>query len=333
MGIFASESNLFTRVAVTLEMKGKLVGGIPKDPKLIQGWLRKNMGVTDQQELLVKVRETMIATGVALKPDATLEEMFEASERIAGERQTTGFKMIERVHPDGTPMFKEDADGNLVLKDGKPQRAVALILEGRQLKAMLKEVTNILFAGEKWGTTRKGPKSFLAERVFIEEEAVILHKPDGQPFTEPSGLEMMIGHVTGPQGPRSTLGYHEHVEGALLSFTLLIAQDAIPHDAWPDLWVLAEQNGLGATRSQSYGKFDIRRFEVIKQGDSYQAARIRPRDKADEAEEAGAVVVVPADDKPKKATRAKRAAVLVNGHQNDVPLDPNQFSTLTLSSS
>lgn len=329
MGIFQGQSKLFTRVRVKLQMKGKLVGGVPKDPKLIQGWLRKNMGITDQQELLARVRETMLESGVEIRPDATLDELFAASEKISAERQTTGFKVVKRSLPDGSPMPKLDRQGNVEMENGRAVQAVALIIEGRQLKAMLKEVTNILFAGEKWGETRKGPKSFLAERVFVEEDAVILYRPDGEPFGGPVDadgnptVEMMIGHVTGSQGPRSTLGYHEFVEGAILSFHLLVAQDAIPHNAWPDMWLLAEQNGLGATRSQSYGKFDVLEFEIVEQGDRNEAKRVRPRQTGDEEEAEVEAEAGPAKKRARKATPVGA----INGHE---VLPPNTFAAISV---
>lgn len=287
MGIFDNKSDLFTEYGVTLVMREKLIGGTPRDPKLIQGWLRKRMGLSDEQEIAVKMRETLEGLGMTIGPEATLAEMAEAAEHLAGEKQTTGFKLA-----------------------GLPNGRKVLIIEGRQVKAMLKELTNILFAGEKWGTTRKGPKSYVAERVFVPEESIPLFNTDDTPITEPHGIEMMIGHVVGPTGPRSTLGYHEFVKGAKLHFTIRVAADSVPHEAWPDIWVLGQENGLGATRSQGFGKFDIERFEVLKKGREEQAVRVKAREKsADDDEGNGTSSSVKLPDTAAKNGRGRKAAV------------------------
>jgi len=267
VGIFDAQSKLFTLYDVEIAMRDKLIGGTPRDPKLIQGWLRSKMGLTDETEIRAMTRETLIGLGLDIPEDATYEDMVAASEKLAGEKQTTGFKQTT------------------VLVGSKP--TPALMLEGRQIKAMLKELVNILYAGEKWGKTLKGPKNFLAERVFPAENEIVLFQPDGKtPFSEPSGVEMMIGHVVGPTGPRSTLGYHEYVSKAVLRFTLKVAQDSIPQEAWPDLWVLGQENGLGATRSQGFGTFDVNKFEVKRQGDKVPTARKGTRAEAAAAAEA-----------------------------------------------
>jgi len=126
-----------------------------------------------------------------------------------------------------------------------------LYVEARQVKALLKECTNILFGGERWGPTRKGPKSFLAERVFVEPDRLYLG------VQQPSGLELLVGHVNGPTGPQSTLGYHEYVLEPDLEFSVLVLRDVITADQWADVWALAEQIGFGAVRSQGYGRFRV----------------------------------------------------------------------------
>jgi hypothetical protein len=71
---------------------------------------------------------------------------------------------------------------------------------------------------------------------------------------------LIIGHLGGPQGPRSVLSYHEYVEApAAIEFMVPVAEDAVSHGWWPrgGCGHLFEQNGLGATRSQGFGTFDL----------------------------------------------------------------------------
>lgn len=220
--IFAG-NNLFTQYRVTAHFRNKIMGGIPKDPKTIEGWIRSKAGVTDEEEVRYMTRRTLLELGIDVPETATIAEMMQAAEAIAATKSTNGFKF--------------DATG--------------LYVEGRQIKAMLKEATNVLYTGERWGPTRKGPKSYLAERVYVLEDAVPLGR------TEPDGVDMVIGHVTGPQGPKSTLTYHEFCQGAQVEFTVMSLQDCISADQWQTILILAQELGLGALRSQGHGRFDV----------------------------------------------------------------------------
>lgn len=218
------------------------MGGAPKNPEVVEGWLRSKTGITDEEEIQSMVRRHMVEMGT-WRPDMSAEEIEEASRAVAQTRETTGFKQDEH----------------------------GLYIEQRQVKAALKESTNILFSGERWGATRrtnakgesvaayqgKAPRAFLAERVFVSPEHISLGT------FEPDGVELMIGHIVGPQGPRSTLGYHQYVLRAQLTFDVLVMRNCIEDEHWYEIWTHAEENGLGALRSQGYGKFDLESFDRV----------------------------------------------------------------------
>jgi hypothetical protein len=217
-------AGLFTRYRIDIEFRNKIMGGIPKRADVIEGWLRARAGVTQQEELLAATRRTLLDLGLELPETATLDEMIEASKVMAAEKSTNGFK----VDP-----------------------GAGLYVETRQIKAAFKESCNVLFAGERWGVTKKGPRAFLAERVFVEGDIVPLGR------TEPDGVDMVIGHVVGPQGPRSTLTYHEYVQQARCSFVVMSANDCISADQWGLLLQHSAENGIGALRSQGHGRYDV----------------------------------------------------------------------------
>lgn len=238
--IFAKEAaEMYARYAVRVEFRGKLVGGIPKDAGLIEGWLRKNMGLTDEQELRRTVVQTLAEEGII--PESAIPEddvqitddvythIKTLAEKVAGEQHTTGFK----------------------------QNGHGLYLESRAVKAMLKENTNICFGNERWGPTRKSAKGFLAERVFVYPDEILLGR------TEPDGTERFIGHITDQSGRRSTLGYHEYAEKPVLEFEVEVLDDAIKTKDWPRIWISAERNGLGALRSQGFGMFSVTKWDRI----------------------------------------------------------------------
>lgn len=216
-------SDLFARYRVTIRMANRIMGGTPKDPKVIEGWIKSKMGLEEGAELRTLVARTMIEMGHDLAEGATPEELDAAIAATVADKSTNGFKRTDQ----------------------------GLIIEGRQVKAMLRENVNILFGAQKFGPTRKGAKGYVAERVFVEEDAIPLGR------TEPDGVELFIGHVTGPQGPRATLTYFEFCEKPEVSFTVLSLQDCLTADQWEAIFEQAEQNGLGSLRSQGFGRFKL----------------------------------------------------------------------------
>lgn len=229
MGIF--DDSVFTTYHARIELRDRIMGGTPTNPRVIEGWLRSKAGIEDE----VEVRQAMLRTlreldpDTEFDPDASFEELVKASERLAASTQTNG--------------FKKDDHG--------------LFVESRQVKAAIKECVNILFAAERWGKTKKGPKSFVAERVFINPDRLHLG------VTEPTGIDLMIGHVSGPAGKRSTITYHEYVERPTLEFDVMVAEDAVSAKQWAQVWVLAQENGVGALRSQGHGRFDVTEWKRV----------------------------------------------------------------------
>lgn len=193
------------------------------------------MGVDELERQKILTIQTMREAGVldGLTDEQirllTFEQLEEFAEKQGESRQVNG--------------FKRDDSG--------------LYVESRTVKAMLKECTNILFAGEKWGVTRKGPKSMVAERLFVAPDKIYLG------VDAPTGVDMFVGHVTGPQGPRSTLTRYEFVYQPRIEFQVKVARDFITDPQWAELWTLAQDNGLGSLRSQGYGTFDIEAWDNV----------------------------------------------------------------------
>jgi hypothetical protein len=246
MGVFSGTTaarELFQFYKARIEFRNKLLGGIPKDPQLVEAWLRGKVGISDEDELRHAWLRTLLELGMEVSEQMTFEAAIDASKRLAGSKVTTGFKV--------------DAERGLYI-------------ESRQVKAGLRENINILYGGTRIGPTRKAPRSFVAERVFIAPERLYLDR------TEPDGVELIIGHLAGPQGPRSVLSYHQYVDkSAAIDFTVMVAEDSIPHEWWPRVWTLFEQNGLGATRSQGYGTFDLVRWDRLAVPEQGQLEAVR----------------------------------------------------------
>lgn len=207
----------------TIQMRGWILGGTPTNPTIIEGWIRKGMGVENEDEIRALAVQTLRDTGVDLSDEPTWDEITEASERVAREKQTNAFRRDEH----------------------------GLYIESRCIKAMARENCNIVFASERWGPTKKGAKAYFVERVFIDPDRIYLDK------TQPDGTHLFIGHVQGPQGRQSTLTYYEYVENARMTFQIRVFDDCIKPEQWGAIFESAQENGQGALRSQGFGRFDL----------------------------------------------------------------------------
>jgi hypothetical protein len=192
-----------------------LAGGVPTDPKVAEGWLRTKMA--DKDDL---IRE-MVATTMA-------ERGIPAEEAIA--------EVDSLKHLNG---FKRNADG--------------LYIEGRQVKAAIKEAANVRWPKDRWGPSRKGTLSYFAEHVFVVEDTIPLG------VVEASGINQRFVHTWRGTG----IQYEEYVTDAKVSFTVVTDSEELTRDRWGMLWLTGEQQGVGASRSQGFGRYEIVEWESL----------------------------------------------------------------------
>lgn len=228
-------SRLFTAYAVDIQFHGLLAGGVPRDPKVMEAWLLKGIPGISPEEIFVHQVQTMRELGYDVPEQPTLADLLTLADDMGDLRSVNAFKRGAR----------------------------GLFIESRQIKALIKECTNILFAGEAWKeegqkTRGKGPRNFVAERVFVNPDRIYLGT------FEPTRVETTFGHVVGPQGPRSMIQRFEVVERPRIQFEIIVVRDSVVYDNWNDIWVLGEQNGIGASRSQGYGRFEVLRLDRLK---------------------------------------------------------------------
>lgn len=85
-------SRRFTVYRVGIRMNDKLVGGIPNDPKAIEGWIATRMMISDEQAQLDMVAQTLRETGIPVPENATRDEIRAAAEEVAETTHACGFK-------------------------------------------------------------------------------------------------------------------------------------------------------------------------------------------------------------------------------------------------
>jgi hypothetical protein len=138
-----------------------------------------------------------------------------------------------------------------------------LCIEGRIVKAALKEWMNSAYPGTKFpGKTkieglRKGLMRYAAEAVRVDDMLI------GLGVKEPTTIEERIKHVMTPQGPRSSINRVEVVEQPEVTFTISVRDDFIPEDAWARIWSVGEAIGLGSDRGRSDGQFELTEWQRL----------------------------------------------------------------------
>jgi hypothetical protein len=149
----------------------------------------------------------------------------------------------ENKHLNG---FKRDRD-----------RGGELYVEGRQLKAAVKEAASVAGAAgkiplKKYGLTNKNVLGFVSEHVFVEEDRLHLG------VTEPTGVVQQFVHTWRGTG----IQYIEFVEKADVVATIGSDWD-FGEEFWAMLWLTGEQQGLGASRSQGFGRYKVQEWKKL----------------------------------------------------------------------
>ena len=205
-----------------------LVGGIPKDPDTIKNWLKARLEM-GEVEIRAIADETIEAMGWTTE-DLTSENLDRlADEVLARNTKGNSFKQVDGV----------------------------LVIEGRQIKAAIKEAANACYPGtEKWpgypGNTRKGLAAYLVERVEVVDRYI----PLGKKVPDIVG-EQRIKHISGPQGKRSTINVVDVCENVTFSFTVKVLDDFISADLWHELFEYIEMGGIGADRARGDGRGEL----------------------------------------------------------------------------
>lgn len=192
-----------------------IAGGLPTDPRLIDAW----------QEARWK------AAKITPEDPQTPAEASEATKAL----------LAAVPEEKGWTTFPRDDLGRLCI-------------EGRQVKAMLKESANICKGIIPIHEKVIPLRSKLAERVFVIERLIPL-LPERKEADET--VERAI-HVMTAQGPRDALKRVDICRNVELACTLRVLNDGMfTVPILTQLLEHASSNGLGADRSQGYGQFEF----------------------------------------------------------------------------
>ena len=158
------------------------------------------------------------------------------------------------------------------------RNASGIYIESRQIKAMIKEASNVMrelltkAEAKAKGKEEKTSKSKYtnlrakaAERIYVEADVVPLLTADGQPIPKPDGSEERPIHVMTPMGPRNALKRVDYAgPGTKIRFSMrYLADGLVDMELLNVLFEYAKWNGLGANRSQGDGRFEVLKLEEI----------------------------------------------------------------------
>jgi hypothetical protein len=171
-------------------------------------------------------------------------------------------------HKDEKAKALAEADAELIVNEvaektwvGFPEDVeLGLFMETRKIKAMLKQSASLLQITKK----KLGSKQILAEGMEVKSvegsDRIYFGKK------EPDGTDESPIHVKTPQGPRTALRRMDYMDQPTLKFDVWVLKTAtqekrhVGEDELVQILKHAQENGLGAARSQGEGKFDVIEF-------------------------------------------------------------------------
>lgn len=227
----------------------QLMGGTPSDPRVAEGWLKTKMGIDKEDIIAGAVKEVMAERNIDQK---------EAMKEVDNRRHLNGFKR-ERC---------ENCPEGALCATGLHQ----LFIEGRHLKAALKEAASVARAVDnldaRYGSTKKGVLSFVAEHVVVVEDRLFIDQWDAAtkkpvPVYEPS--DILQSFPRNPITRQTGIQYTEYVENAVVGFTV-VSDYPWKHSEWATMLVTGGNQGIGASRSQGYGRYVVTKWESLGEG-------------------------------------------------------------------
>jgi len=240
VSVFASLRDQVWRHSYTVRIHvGHLVGGTPLNRDVVKGWIKTRVGTKELADIeLARMVEEAVMGREGTDPltvnDSPDQVLSAAIEEVASKTNLNGFY----------------------------RRNGFLVFPARNIKAALREAISVAIAGghisrdRGWGETGKGILSWANEHVFIPEDMVAITDVDGNPLTEPTGIQQrQVSVHTG-----TSIAREEYVLHACLQFEVRCDDDRIDQ-AWPTIFTVGEVQGIGSTRSQQYGRYAVVGFE------------------------------------------------------------------------
>jgi hypothetical protein len=258
--------SIYTKFRVDVELSNKFLGGWPKDPAV-------ELAMLEARFKRGLVREDIVEAARQNVAEQASEDHEEETEKANTKAQTG---------------FRSDDEG--------------IYIESRQIKAGFKECAQVLGLTQ----THRGVRQVMQHSFFAcgtEDYDKIRFYRDGKTLrvaddvmdkdmdmvVDADGSEQLIAHVIGPQGPRSTIKFHDYIlPGATFSFIIMFAdpkEGRMNEKFLAYCLELAQENGFGCSRSQGFGRIKVLRIQQLQSG-SLPKPKAKPTKKKAEAKKA-----------------------------------------------
>jgi len=208
----------------------------------IRGWLLAGKPMS-----LDAAKAMIEAQAKKLKIEPTVEARYER--KAASSTDEEKEEMLEEVKDEGICEFHRRPDHP------------GIWLPSNNVKAGLKE--NWTAVG--YTKAKSGSRSRLAETTFVRSVP-----PEGSPPAEWDWIHLgdaphpelhtAIAYIKTQNGPVTAIKRHEYVVNPIIEFDIIMSDRAVqelPAEMLAGTLVHFSEHGLGACRSQGYGKFDI----------------------------------------------------------------------------
>ena len=259
----------------------QICGGVPANPNTAESWIRAKLKDTRSEgeirdlvaQTKAEIRQTNLvagresADGQAVAQGDTLVAVETAIEDLTDEELTS--LAVSKAAKDlaGLNQFKRTEEG-------------VLYIEGRQLKAALREAVSVAANAGKittknWGNPdnasyRKQLKGWFPEHVFVTDSILLLYREDGSSVTREDGILQKFVHTH--RG--DAIGYEEYVRNAKIRFHVKTDVD-LSDEQWAMIWLTGQDQGLGASRSQGFGTYTMTGWENIRGHETGRTKRER----------------------------------------------------------
>jgi hypothetical protein len=242
-------------VLVRIRFRDKVLAGVPKNGNPLDYYVNsKHMSDEEKADFVERVKQG----------EVTPEEK-------------------EEIKETSCLQFEKDHDGDLCIYHGNIKallreifvctglsalRAKGAAKKGKGKNEILPDGTpadSEIAGSDKFDAvhSRAGGRQNLGHMIHIDPVHVKIMK-DGKPTQNPDGVLPKVKHFPSPTGPKSALGNHDFFEYAEMEFVMKWYKGGIHnHEQVKLAMALAQDDGLGACRSQGFGKFDIVKWETL----------------------------------------------------------------------
>lgn len=209
-----------------------IAGGIPSDPKVAEGWIKSKVKDATKDE---RIRQAVLN----LMAERNMSEE-EAVAELNSKRNCNGF-------------WRDSTTGQLYI-------------EGRQVKAALKEAVSVAVAAgnleaRKWGKTNKGAISFAAEHIQVLTNQVLLYDDNWAPVKE--ATKVLQTFPVNPITRQTGIQYTEVCENVQMKVLVTTDCDDFTDEVWAAIWLTGNLQGIGASRSQDHGRYTVTSWERL----------------------------------------------------------------------